>query len=247
MSSLVAFDQQGPFGPAMTLIYNSQYYNGQGVLDLANLLKVNFMKLAHVKPKGKLEFCMFVVKRNQSNTPITPAEIIGTKFFQNMQKSEPSPIYHEKVLGIIVPRMLKTAQDQFPNSKEEGADSSPVKEWIARFVESYMTEEQIKKHCELQVTISEKIMEERKSIGMDIYKLATAKNLTESDLDALLDVSRVALDKLQKADHYASTLNLTGRYLALFSMNAENPTALGEDVLGLLSKAFREKMFPKKV
>ncbi len=38
MSSLVIFDQKGAFGPAMTLMYNSQYYNPKGVLELANLL-----------------------------------------------------------------------------------------------------------------------------------------------------------------------------------------------------------------
>jgi hypothetical protein len=245
MSSLVGFDQKGAFGPAITLIYNAQYYNPKGVLELANLLKENFMKLAGVKPKGKKEFCAFIFEKNQSQTLITPAEVIGTKFFQNMQKANYSPIYHEKVLGFIVPRMLKTVQEQIPQANCESGQAQELNEWTAKFVESYMTEEQINKYCEIQNKVSEKIMKERKNIGEEVYKAATSKQFTEKDLDLLVEMNRVALERLQKADHFASTLNFTGKYLALFSMNEENPCVLGEDVLGLLSTAFKEKMFPK--
>ena len=53
MSSLVTFDQKGVFGPAMTLIYNSQYYNAKGILNLADLLKANFMNLTNVALRVK--------------------------------------------------------------------------------------------------------------------------------------------------------------------------------------------------
>lgn len=243
MSSLVAFDQKGILGPAMTLIYNSQYYNEKGISDLSNLLKANFMKLAKLKLKGKKEFCAFVVEKNQAQSPITPAEVIGTKFFQNMQKLGPSPPYHEKVLGFIVPRMLKMAEEQFPQVSNEGAQQ--VNEWIARSLESYMTEEQIQRHCELEGAISEKIMEERKIIGTELYQLAVNKQFTEKDLDLLVDLCQVALERLRKADHFTSTLNFAGRYLTLFSKSKENPAVLGEDVLLLLSKTFKRKMFPE--
>jgi len=244
MSSLVTFDHKGAFGPAMTLIYNSQYYSAKGVLDVANLLKANFMTLANVKPKGKKEFCAFVLEKNQTQSPIAPAEVISTRFFRNMQKSEFSPLYHEKVLGFIVPRMLKTVQEQIPQANIESGDAQQVNEWTARFLESYMTEEQITKHCDLQGIVDEKIMKERRSLGMELYKAATAKQLTGADLDILVEISQVALERLQKGNHFASTLNFTGRYLSLFSMNEENPVVLGEDVLSMLSTVFKKKMFP---
>ncbi len=246
MSSIVIFDQKGAFGPAMSLIYNSQYYNAKGVLEVANLLKENFTKLAGVKPKGKKEFCAFIEEKNATKTPITPAEIVATKFFQNMQKPAPSPAYHEKVLSFIVPHMLTKVQEQIPQAKSEEGQSQHIKEWTARFVESYMTEEQITKHCELQNSVSDKIMEERKNIGMEVYKAASTKLLTEKDLDVLIETSRSALEQLQTADHFSSTLNFTGKYLSLFSMKEDNPTELGEDVLRLLNTVFREKMFKKQ-
>lgn len=240
MTGLVHFDQKGPFGPAMTLIYQAQYYNELGIKELANLLKANFMKLASVRPKGKKEFCAFVLEKNQSQSTITPAEIIGTKFFQSMQKKEPVH-QHDKVLNFIVPHMLKTVQEQLPESYVE---SDIVNEWTSRFVESYITEEQIRNHSDLQAGVREKIMEERKAIGAELYKAATTKKLTEKDLDSLIDMSRIVMERLQKADHFASTLSLTGRYLSLFSMNEENPLNLSEEILNLLSTVFREKMFP---
>lgn len=235
MSSLVIFDKKGAFGPAMTLIYNAQYYNQQGIFALANLLKANFMKLTEMKPKGKKKFCAFILERNQTQSPISPAEIIATKFFQNMQKSKPSTFYHEQVLEFIVPGMLKIVQEKIPQANNDCEDAQQMNEWVARFVESYMTEEQIEMHCELQSAALEEIIEERKKLGMELYKLAATKQLTENDLDFLLDVSLFALKSLQKAMNLASTLRLTG--LTLFAM------LMREDGLNLMS-VLEEKYFP---
>lgn len=161
-----------------------------------------------------------------------------------MQKTGPSPTYHEIVLDSIVPRMLKTIQEQIPQAKSESDQAQQINEWTARLVESYMTEEQITKHCELQNALSKKIMEERKNIGMELYKAATTKQLTKNDLDTLLKVCQAALEQLKEADHFAPTLNFIGKYLTLFSMNEENPNELGGDVLRLL-EIFRQKMFPE--
>jgi len=238
MSSLVSFDQKGVFGPAMTLIYNSQYFNAKGIEELTNVLKENFMKLAHIKPKGRKEFCAFVVSKGSS----TPADIVGTRFFQNMQKPELSA-HHQKVLKTIVPCMLKVAHEQIP---QVSTDSQQVNEWTARFLEAYMTEEQIEKKCQLKQADNEEIFGERLKIGKELYQAASAKRLSESDLDSLIDISQVALERLQKADHFAFTLNFTGRYLTLFSMNEENPSLLGDDVLRSLSTVFKEKFFPRE-
>lgn len=85
MSGLVIFDQKGAFGPAMTLMYNSQYYSGKGVFELASLLKENFMKMAGIKPKGKKEFCAFVVEKNLSQSLITQ-KLSVRSFFKACKK-----------------------------------------------------------------------------------------------------------------------------------------------------------------
>jgi hypothetical protein len=239
MASLVTFDQKGVFGPAMALVFNSQYYNEQGLSRITTLLKENFFNLAHRKPHGRKAFCAFVIGK----TFVTPIDVISTSFFQNMQKSEPSPHY-EKVLALIVPNMLKTAQEQI-QVKIDPEHVQKLSEWTARVVQSYMTEQQIEQHIQLQSTISEKIMEKRKKIGGQLYALATCGKLTETDLNFLLEISKVALERLSNTDHVSSTLNVTGKYLSFFALNEQDPRVLGNDVLSMLSSVFREKMFPK--
>ncbi len=243
MGSLVTFDQKGIFGPAMTLVYHSQYLNEKGVLSVADLLKENFKNLANVKPKGKKEFCAFVLERNQANIPITPAEIIGTRFFQNMQKTH--PVYHEKVLEFIVPRMLRTLQEQIPQAKKEIGETQQLTQWIALLVENYMPEEQIKKHCALKDQVSEKTLDERQDLGKELYNAIKTENLKEKDFDTLIEISNIALDRIKNAEDASITLNFTSRYLSLFS-KSENPKLLGEDVVRMLSTVFKPKVFPQK-
>lgn len=244
MSGVVSFDRKGVFGPAMTLIYSAESYNPKGVLELTELLKKNFMILTQLKPKGKKEFCAFIEEKNKTLSPITPTEVVSTKFFQNMQKkSAPSSLYHEKVLGLIVPQMMKTVREQFSQANNE-EESQKVYEWTAGFVETYMTEEQIKNQCQLiQEDPENRIMEERKAIGVELYN--AAKVIKEQDLDILLDICNVALDRIKAAPNPAITLHFAGRYLTLFAMK-ENPKALGDQVLNSLTTIFRSKWFPKK-
>lgn len=242
---LVTFDQKGAFGPAMTLIYHSHYYNQSGIVELAKLLKENFTKLAHIKPKGKKEFCALVLEKNQMAIPITPIEIISSRFFQNMQKTEPMSPLHNNVLEYIVPGMMNTVRERMNLVNMDKKDAPQINDWIANFLESYMTEEQIKKQCELRVTTSELILEERKNIGTELYKAAIEKHLTEKDLDAIIEICHSALVDLKKADHQILTLKFISKYLNLFSMNDQGPAEFGEEVLDLLSTIFKKKMFPK--
>lgn len=243
MQSLVPFDQQGAFGPAVTLIYSSQYLNKKGISELANLLQAKYMDLALVKPKDKKAFCTFLL---ENQLTITPTQVIGTQFFKNMQKAEPSPLYHEKVLGFIVPRLMKTVQEHFPQAKSNNAEAQQVKEWAAGFLESCMTKELIDKQCNSQDSLSEEIWKERGTIGAKLCDQITANKLTENDLNLILEVDQTALKRLKDADNFATTLEFTGKYLALFSMS-EDPKTLGEDVLCSLTTSFRQKMFPKDV
>lgn len=240
MTSLVSFDSKGPFGPAMTLIFNTNYYTADGILEIANLLKANFKKLTGTKVKGKKEFCAAII----SAPMITPTGIMSTRFFQNMQNRD-SP-HHELVLKGIVPLMLKSAKEYIPASAElEEAEAAEFSEWTAKFLESYMTEEQIVKHAALQSTMSSQIIEERKRLGQELYGAAIGKTFTDPDLDRMVHIARSALAEAATAEHMSSTLHFTGKYLTLFAMNQEDPAALGTDILGLLSTVFRDKMFPK--
>lgn len=235
-TTLVALDPQGVWGPAIPLIYNPDCYSAKGILELAELLKTNFMKLAHVKPKGKKEFCAFVQEKSLAEIPITPTDIVNTKFFQTMQQS-PLPPYHGKVLESIVPPLLKRFREQIPQSDIENEDTQKVNEWAARCVECYMTEQQITQYCELAVT--ENIAGERQSIGQELYN---DKQLTEKDFDSIIEASRIALDLLKITENPNQTLKLTGRYLILFSMDKKNPEALAKDVLDKLG-ILRTKKF----
>lgn len=312
--SSVDFDPKG-LGPALTLIYKTDIYNPKNynpieILALANLLQANFLNLTGIKAKGKNEFCNFVKGEIQSESPITMTKIISTRFFQNMQKTEPSPLYHEKVLGYILPQVLKSFQKTDPQVNLDRENTQEVKEWAARFLESYMTEEQIEKQYKvLTDPNAEKIMLERGRIGKMLYIWIANANFTENDLNVLIKLCQTGLQRLQKidrynlaleliskycilcaptlhdllkdrdgdartewiylivpqfsenevntltdlgltlflflekADHKVAVLNFVGNYLNLFSLS-EDPKNLGDDILGLLSTAFRSKMFP---
>ncbi len=224
MSGLVSFDPNGAFGPAVTLIYNAQNFSKKGLYEVVDLLKENFTNLSSVKPKGKTEFCAFVL---DSNETLTPKDIISTRFFQNMQKES---THHQKILEHVVPCMMKAAK----------VDDPTIQKWAARFFACYLTEDQINK-----ISISQsddRTKEERSKIGKDLYEACVSKKLTAKDFDAILAIGKFAMQQLNECDHSAETLNFSGRYLQLFAMN-KDPAALGNDVLTMLETNLKQKMF----
>lgn len=243
MSQLVKFDQKGAFGPAMTLMFNAGYYSPKAIENLAELLKSNYTHMSHHKPKGKKEFCAFLNKKNLEQTPATPTEIVGTRFFQEMQARTSTHQSHELAMNFVVPCMLKTVKEQFP---EADTNASAIKEWTARFIESILTQEQIQKHSQFQENASSTIMEKRKKIGTELSETANQSKLTTKDLDAIITVCRSALKLLPELDHPEIALKFSAKYLALFSMNKENPASIAEDVLNLLNTAFRKKLDAKE-
>ncbi len=246
MNGLVPFDQTGAFGPAMALIYKTDQFSQEDVVSVAQLLKENFTKLAKVKIKGKKEFFACVAQKKESKSFLTPSEIIATKFFQNMQRPEPS-IYHEKVLDFIVPRMMKVVHDQIPSAHVDEAGEKQVNQWLASFIESYMNDEQIQKHCELQNTVCKEAMDERVKVGIHLSQLATTKQLTENDFNIFVNSLADILKEIKNADNRSLTLEILGKYLMVSSMNKADPIILGEDIHRSLSTIFKEKMFPKDI
>lgn len=243
MSSLVNFDQKGAFGPAISLIYNVPYLNNSGISDLVALTKDNFERLSKMSTAGDKEFYNAAIERNLMQCPMSPTEVVATRFFQSMQKKESDVVCRKIVMEQIVPHMLKSAKGYI---QTVDADDLELRRWAGGFVECLMTEEQIQKHCEVQGDNSDRFMQERTKIGGDLYKAVNEKEFTEKDLDLMIDATRTALQSLKKADHYQRSLNLSGRYLVLFSMISNDPQNAGEEVLHLLSTIFRQKMFEKK-
>lgn len=139
----------GAFGPAMTLIFNSKFFNLNTLSDLTESLKVNFMKLAEIKPTGKKAFCVLVHECNLIGKPLSPAEIVAQKFFQSMRKSESSP-FHFKVLEFMISRMFEPVKSNFPEANKDFEKSEEVYEWTARFIECYISDEKIEEHCQLK-------------------------------------------------------------------------------------------------
>jgi hypothetical protein len=240
MSTLVSFDPKGVFGPAMNLIYNAAYYNGKGLKDITSLAEENFFKLSSIKLEGGNDFCSFVLLMNGLNHSLTPTQIVSTRFFIGMKKRDPSP-FHQNVLEFIVPRMFNAVRDQFPQVDQV---SDEVKEWAARLVESYMTDDQIKEHCALQGLLPDG--EEFKIIGSDLDTAVNTHQFTEQDLDTLLDVSRMALDRLKNTEHFAATLSLLGWYLSSFPIDSDIPvkqlTATDWDFLINISQVSKERL-----
>jgi hypothetical protein len=245
MSGLVTFDQKGVFGPAMTLIYNSKYYNEKGLSDLSSLLKIHFMYLAGTKPTGRKEFCAFVIEANNAGKSLIPLDIIKTRFFQSMQKHDPSPQVHEKVLCSILPDMINSVIAKIPEAGS-APNNAEVHEWVAHLLETYLTEEQIQKHVEPQGPDAGKILEERQKIGGALYEAAGAKLLTKKDLVAIIETLGTSMKALEQTDDYPMALKFTGQYLNFFSMQKDNPSALGKDVIDKLSTVFMKKFFPNE-
>lgn len=249
MSGLVAFDRAGVFGPAITLIYNVNDYNESAVSKLTHLITENFEKLAHQKPEGRKALCASIIKSQIKGKSITPVEILGTQFFQSMQKKDVPSHIHQEVLQYMVPNLIRSAQEKLSGINTDSKEIEVLQDWMVHCLASYMTEEQILSHCQLQKSIVNQsgIKEERKKIGEELYEAALRdKRITEKDLDAIVDVARTAMSKLlELADHQALAMRFTGQYLALFSKKEDQPEELGNDVLNLLSTKFREKVFPK--
>jgi hypothetical protein len=242
MDSLIVFDQRGVAGPVATLMYNTPYYNPEGVSKVTDALAKNYFNLTGIHLKGKEEFCAFIAQKKQSESPITPLEILSTAFFQNMQRSGPPHEYHEIVLNAVVPRMLQTIQQEFPQATLQNDDTPEIKNWMVGFVESYMNEEQIKNYCEGKASDAE-LMKERGEIGKVLYGLCASEQVTEKDLNILHDGMKHVLPELVRADKPGLILEFISKYLTLF-LKAQDPNEFGTSVLTGLSGNFKQKFWP---
>jgi hypothetical protein len=241
MSGLVTFDPKGPWGPAAQLFFNSEEYTYSGLHKIATLLKQN-LKNAGITAQGKKIFCVYANSRNGEKNPLTPVEILGTQFFQNMLKREKS-IHHQKALEFIVPCLLQTVENKIPGSAQKVTPE--IKEWYASIVTCIMTEQEIEKQCNVQAQADAEINQLRGDIGTELVQACEAGKITEEDLNAIIEVGRFALNRVSHADHVDSALYLAGRYITLAGKGGPIALNLGDTVFGLLATRFKQRYFPK--
>lgn len=243
MSGLVHFDRAGAIGPAATLIFNVNSYNSRGLSDLSKVVKENFFKLAHRKPQERKAFCANILKR-EAGEPMTPMEVVRSPFFSSMMHQGEPLAYHSMVLEKMVPDVLATIKAQIPDISLDQPNEKEVSLWLAGFLESYMTFEQIESYCKARDGTEnlKKIMEKRTEIGKELYQYCLNKDLSEKDIDLLCQAANTAVGTLLEADHLNQTMHFTGKYLELFAMS-ENPQELSKDVLEKINTIMKKKVF----
>jgi hypothetical protein len=243
--SLVPFDQKGIIGPAMSLIYNNDCYTPKGILEIADLLKKNYLSLAKTKPTGKKEFCAFIDQCRQFNQPVTATDVVSRKFFQNMQKAHSDPVIHQKIMDNIVPAIVRTFEGYVPQLGVETKHLGVVTEWMGYVLESYLTNDQIEKISTGKDSVNDQIMEERKKIGIELTEAAMQNKINALDLVTLVHACEAVIKVISTANHAPKVGELTGKYIQLFSMK-EDPKKYSEEVLPLIETAFKNKFFPQK-
>lgn len=247
MSSYVAFDEMGVFGPAVTLLFQPPITE-EGLNGATKLLKTNYcgLSIAHVKATHRQEFCAYLLKRMEQQKPITPVKITKTGFFEKMQCTQLSPL-HDRVKSILLPSMLNQAKPFVPSATETYPHQDKINEWLTCFLESYLTQDQLNDHCNFQEILggNPEITSERNKIGFALYQAFQKGDLTQNDLNAILQgTSSQPGDFLAQADHSAEVSDFTSRYLALFALAGDYSQMLSDTIRSALDTTFRKKCFP---
>jgi len=152
---MIPFDQEGVFGPAATLAMKVEERSNDLLGAVSKLeafslyVKDKFTEFAHVKPKGRKEFCAQVLKE-----PLSLDELLKTRFYQSMQKIEVPP-FHETVIKAVGRPMLETVEESFPKKKFNESEEKSFQEWMARLVEMYLPESSLREQCVIYETLGD--------------------------------------------------------------------------------------------
>lgn len=201
-ASIIPFDAQGAFGPALTLIYKSKDLTESEIATIAHIIEKNFTamaakakddKMGIFVPTGKDELCRFIVLRNSQKRPVLATEMISQQFFQSMQNHRVNEASHQKMMKDIVPAMLNVAKPHFPDL--DSSDKSLI-EWTSRFVECYMTEGQISSY----VVVSEAFMKERMRVAEFVSTLVKEQKLSENDFGFVIHLLKQMKFPLTSSD-----------------------------------------------
>lgn len=146
MNASVTFSPNDAFACALNLMFHPPQ-NEEDLKKASKNLQQKFAHLspAHEKPKHRNEFCSYLLSRIAQQKPLSPEKITQTAFFQDMKCVKLSP-FHETILKALVPTMLEKAHEQNLVDKLN-KPSIQVHEWLACFLESYFTEDQLRSYC----------------------------------------------------------------------------------------------------
>lgn len=240
------FDTKGVFGPAVTLLFQPPL-NEEELKATTKCLKVNYcsMSLSHTKLTHRKEFCSYLLERIANYKPTTPEKIIRTDFFGKML-CQRSCSLHDRVVNILVPAMLNQAKTFVPAAGAVHEGQTLINQWLASFLESYLTDEQLIDHCDFEelVATNQDLVAGRVAIGYDLYKSVQNGEFSHGDLNSLVKGIDDTKDFLAEADHPDSVTDFTNRYRALFDQAGIHSKRFSSMVRNSLDTTFRQKCFP---
>ncbi len=264
LDKLIRFDRQGELGPSLSLIACANTYTPKQLNVVIQILQENAERIAHRSLRGRKEFIRSV---QTANPPMTAVQIIGTRFFQGLQASEPLPPTYPRIKQFIVPTTLAMTSNFIPQFKElleQHETKEALTEWVARVLSAYLTEEQVYHECRYQELVKElpEIRKKRMDCGQIIYAAAQEKKLSKQGFDAVMwglkhrteyetcmaladwycEIERQAGSK----EAYQEIILHIENYLALFSLAGGDADWFGTHICDMLEKIFGEKFFPKE-
>lgn len=234
-TALVPYDSHGRLGPAFSLLYLHEDLSQKGLDKVTRLMKANFKKVCpSMKPEGRKEFCATVAAGSVK-------DLTQTRFFQSMQSRDVLP-NHQEFVQTIIPIVYKVASQELPEAPAEEQNEA-IKEWLARYMECFMTAESIASSCKVsQQPNSDAINDERTKVGRELVSAAEKGQLPLSVFEAILSGSKSAVNAAIQSENPKQALEIIKDYLRLFSMG-EDPAQLAEDVTSKLDIYFRPKFY----
>ena len=235
MAQFVAFDKDGCLGPAVTLIFNFDALTLDQIKEVAELLEENYKKLSKRTPEKRDEFIETCVALKKIHGTTHPTCIVTSPFFQSMMYKINDDI-DQLVLSRLIPNVMDTVKEKI-NVPSHITQWQPTYEFLAGLLQSYMTEEQIRQTCNLNM--SKELTDERRKIGFDI----DGSTITESDLNMIIHCLKAYDLLFHNSPNRQLAAQFIGRYMMLFSKSNE---IVPSNVCNLLDTAFRNKKFSKK-
>ncbi len=205
MASFIKLDKEGVIGPVLTVLTTYQHLNQDALEELVNIIETNRLKLAKDSPLeivGKLELINILVSKGTSIN-----DILQSNFFQSLLSKNFKENLHSILLENTVPNIFKIYE------LENIPDKEKIAEWLARLLQSYLTEEQIIQIDKSKIDANnEKIMEFRKEIGKLLYSECCSGKISKGEVEGLLSWFDMELYKNDK-----ELLFLLGKCFCSFS------------------------------
>jgi len=247
MSNSVSFDQEGVWGPAMMLIFQTPN-NDEDLKEVSKLLQKNYTKMSatRIKPDHRSEFCGNLLYRINTQKPTTPLKILRSGFFSTMQSVKETEL-HERVKKILIPSMLIQTKPDIPQVVTDDPRQEEINEHLAWLVEGYLSDEVLTDHCDCieKLGSDQSIKDLRGYIGGTLYNKVRTKDFTENDLNALLIGLEYPIDeKVVSADNPEEVAKFIKMYQDLFAKAGDYEKMFCQQVSKSLHTTFRSKFFP---